>query len=130
MHHITGHEGATWHEFETPVSDKLIRVNSLHHQMMIPPKRCFLLGWCPTRESDVYVGDKDEVVEWPGPEIEAAYYPDSGCAGVQYHPEMMEPSTAGYKWFHEMVNDLILMDKKDFTMKYVRGPNVLSNSTT
>lgn len=128
MHHLTGHEGGSWHEFETPTLGYLIRVNSLHHQMIIPAKDCHVLGWSPQRLSEVYVGDKDQVVEWPGPEIESAWYPETGSAGVQYHPEMMAESTPGYKWFQEMASDLVLMERKDFMEKYVRKANVCANA--
>jgi len=130
IHHLSGHEGGKFHGFETPTSHRVIRVNSLHHQMIIPPKECFVIGWSPVRESVVYIGDKDESAAWPGPEIEAAYYPKTGCAGVQYHPEMMDAQSEGYKWFRGLVHDLVYMTHEEFTVKYVRSTdNVLQEST-
>jgi gamma-glutamyl-gamma-aminobutyrate hydrolase PuuD len=120
MHHIDHHAGA-FHGFETTKDDRIIRVNSLHHQMVITPASAFVIGWSPVRLSSSYFGDKDEKVNWMGPEIEAAYYPDTRCAGVQYHPEMMKENSDGFKWYNEMVTDLVNMEPADFQAKYVKG---------
>ena len=130
MHHIDRHEGGAFHDFETPQPMKPIRVNSLHHQMIIPGKHCHVIGWNPVRDATIYVGDRDEPVEWPGPEIEAAYWPRTGNAGVQYHPEMMDRQSDGWKWFYEMVEDLLIMTSETFTEKYVRGCQRVSTRGT
>jgi GMP synthase-like glutamine amidotransferase len=128
MHHISGHEGGGWHTFASPALESAIRVNSLHHQMIIPAPYSHVIGHCPVNQSDEYIGANDRNVRWVGPELEAAYYPLTKSAGVQYHPEMMEEDTPGYKFFHRMAMDLVVMPKTSFIRKYVRGQS--SGSST
>ncbi len=115
IHHLDGHTGAH-HDFGCQKDDKIRRVNSLHHQMVIPPKDAFIVGWSVDRLSERYYGDEDKPVQWPGPEVEAVIYPSIRTCGVQYHPEMMNPDTDGYTFFYNMVEQLLSLPMK----KYIR----------
>lgn len=120
LHHLYGHEMKN-HNFVSSRHgfDKPIEVNSLHHQMIIPPKEGFIIGWSPENLStDAYVGYHDKEVNWPGPEVEAVLIPHTKCCGVQYHPEMMDEDSAGYKFYRNMVRDMLTMEAVEFAMVY------------
>lgn len=120
IHHLNNHSGS-YHEFGCSKDNHIIRVNSLHHQMCIPPKDGYIIGWSQTRKSDMYLGDKDEPVKWPGPEVEAVLIPDKLCVGVQYHPELMRNDTEGYKWFYQLISRFLSMDLELFVTLYTKG---------
>ncbi len=132
LHHLDGHSRMTTHSFKCSNTNNNIQVNSLHHQMCIPPKDGYIVGWCGTRESDRYIGDGDKEVVWTGPEVEALAMPYKQCVGVQYHPEMMSKTTAGYKWFYFFIHDFLFTSRKSFMSIYVKGNkyNVLTKSSS
>jgi len=117
VHHLDGHEGAN-HYMECQRDEKVIKVNSLHHQMVIPPKDAYVVGWCPVKLSRTYYGDKDELMSWSGPEIEAVVYPEIRAFGVQYHPEMMDRVTDGFKFFFDMLYDIMYKSLDHFVEIY------------
>jgi len=122
IHHLDGHEGGT-HLFECLKDDKLRKVNSLHHQMVIPPKgryKSVVIGWSPEKLSKNYYGDNDVRVDWKGPEVEAVVYPIGEACGVQYHPEMMDKGSPGRVFFVEMAKDLLELSMTDFVRKYAK----------
>jgi putative glutamine amidotransferase len=87
IQHVNNHGGR--HTVET-VDHVLFETNSIHHQMMVPPKdkaKYELVAWMPEPISTVYY-DVDDAVE-VDVEPEFIYYP--GCKGfaVQWHPEGM-----------------------------------------
>ncbi len=104
-HHVDRHTG-TKHPMQT-LKQGLILVNSLHHQMVIPPEEGIIIGGAQERRSAQYIGDGDLKTESPELEAEAVILPHIDAAGVQYHPEMMSKDSEGYKWFHELAKDLI-----------------------
>jgi len=116
MHHLENHAGSI-HEMQVANGD-IILVNSLHHQMCLPGPGAIVIGWASQRLSDVYIGKNDEVVSYDGPEIEALIYSKTGCAGVQYHPEMLRENSEGAGWYEEFVYDLLSMDMDKFIKKY------------
>lgn len=123
VHHLDHHDGYSslfrdYHDFECQKDDEIRRINTMHHQMAIPPKDGIIVGWSKTRQSERYIGDKDEEMNWPGPEVEAAIYPEIGACGVQWHPEMMMATSDGYNFFYEMVGALLQLDMEDFVNLY------------
>lgn len=104
MHHLSDHNG-TIHDMTVSLHSKVIQVNSLHHQMVIPPNDndTMVIGWATKRLSKVYVGDEDVAVKYDGVEVEAAIFPKIKGFAVQYHPEAMETHTRGYRFFNNMV---------------------------
>ena len=117
VHHLGGHESCD-HYMECQHNGKIINVNSLHHQMVIPPKNAFITGWCPVRLSKIYYGDEDKPMDWAGPEVEAAIFPDIKAFGVQYHPEIMSSISEGYTLFFNMAYDIIYKNICEFVDIY------------
>lgn len=105
IHHVNRHAG-TQHEMETSTG-KIIKINSLHHQMVTPPEDAIVIGWAKKRMSDIYIGDEDKKIEAPNKETEAVLFPNIQSAGVQYHPEMLLKESDGAIWFYELAKDLI-----------------------
>lgn len=116
FHHISGH-GGVHHPAETRFGN-IIEVNSYHHQMVLPPEDSILLAWSAGRRSDVYVGDKDEPVEYDGTENESVIYPNHKCFGVQWHPEWMPTDSDGYKFFHDMARRVLTHQWSEFVEHY------------
>ncbi len=117
VHHSINHAGV-YHEMECSKDNVVRRVNSLHHQMVIPSKDSLVVGWSKHRLSARYYGDKDKRIKLKGPEVEAAIMPKILACGVQWHPEMMADYLEGYKFFRNMVENLLEMDIKDFVEEY------------
>jgi len=118
MHNLDGHEGRN-HKFGCLENDTIIDVNSYHHQMMIPFKDSYVIGWSDFQESHIYIGDKDEAINYTGPEVEAVIWPNINAVGVQYHPEWMPTGSDGYKWFSDMTADFLSMNMDDLVKKYM-----------
>jgi len=117
-HHVDNHSGGR-HIMELPNSD-VMEVNSLHHQMVIPPEDGLVAGWSPEALSVKYFGDCDKIVEGPDMEPESIILPSIQSAGVQYHPEMMSPESEGWKYFYSMAKALITTDDfSNFISKFM-----------
>lgn len=119
MHHIGSHNGGI-HDMET-IDGRKIPVNSIHHQMIIPAKGTKIVGWSSPSLSDIYIGNKDKRVKYNGKENEAAIFTNTRCFGVQYHPELMDKTMEGYKFFRNMVELALTSDWEDFVNSYQRG---------
>lgn len=86
IQHVNNH-GRT-HTVETS-DGEIIRVNSLHHQMMHPGKTNHkLLAWSEHKLSDVYYDEDTNVNVDVEPEY--IYFPDIKGFAIQWHPEMMD----------------------------------------
>lgn len=123
MHHIDGHEGVV-HEFSGPRLKTSIKVNSFHHQMVIPANDSHVIGWSKSRLSNRYYGKNDEREEWNSSEVEAVIFPKIKACGVQYHPEWMPRKARGFSFFYNLTRRLMFykMDKLiDYYTKGVRG---------
>jgi gamma-glutamyl-gamma-aminobutyrate hydrolase PuuD len=117
VHHLDGH-GGVYHKFECLKDNEIRLVNSIHHQMAMPSEEGITIGWSPTKLSKNYIGDRDEVTDWAGPEVESAIYPKFNACGVQWHPEMMPKEHGGYIFFRDMVDALLQLDMDDFVNLY------------
>lgn len=122
MHHITNHGSS--HSMTT-ITGHEFRVTSTHHQMCVPTVDGFVLGWSTERRSKDYFGNNDKIVDYDGPEVENIYYPAQKVFAVQYHPEMMETNSDGYRWFQTGVDALLTLNETQFKAKYF-GNNVKS----
>jgi|AntAceMinimDraft_10_1070366.scaffolds.fasta_scaffold83606_3 gamma-glutamyl-gamma-aminobutyrate hydrolase PuuD len=109
MYHDVGNHAGVLHDMILPNND-ILQINSLHHQMVIPPDDGLIAGWTPKALSKEYYGDSDLIVKGPYLEPEAFIYPSIQSAGVQYHPEMMSPRSEGWKYFYDMAKALIETD--------------------
>jgi gamma-glutamyl-gamma-aminobutyrate hydrolase PuuD len=124
MHHIDSHAGAdhTISLATREMPDTFVG-NSLHHQMCIPSLHTSIIGWSTVRRSKIYIGDKDELMDYHGPEVEAIYNAVFKVLGVQWHPEMLAPVHVAHKIAFEMAKDFISMETGGFTKKYVPNYN-------
>ena len=120
MHDITNHAIGGLHTMKT-IDGEIIRVNSLHHQMVIPPEGAIVTGWSEERLSKSYIGTADEYVDYDGEEIEAVIYPNIKAFAVQYHPEMMPPDSDGYIYNYSMAK--AMLNSWDEFMKDYEGKN-------
>lgn len=121
MHHITGHAGSQ-HNMSM-LTGGGFRVNSLHHQMVIPSDFSIVVGWSTNRISHQYVGDADSNIDYYGQEVEAAIFPEIKGFGVQYHPEMMAPDSEGALYYRQMVINAFELTWSDFLTAYTEGLN-------
>jgi len=117
MHHIEGHAGCLVHPVETLLGETFL-VNSLHHQMIIPPEDGTTIAWSQKRLSPGYVGKRDKMEKYKGLETEAIIIPRTSCCGVQWHPEMMNPNMPGYIYYYNMVKNFLELDIQSFAKKY------------
>lgn len=115
IQHVTGHVGGT-HAMEI-VDGRVIRVNSIHHQMMAPREDFKLLAWSHSLLSDRYeTTDKNGEIDIQAPliindlirEPEAVYFNKIKGLAVQYHPEWMGESTDGYQYYQELIQEYLL----------------------
>ena len=118
IHHMNGHDYKN-HKFGCMENDKIIDINSSHHQMMVPFGGCHVIGWSDFQESNLYIGDKDKEINYTGPEVEAAIWPDLNAVGVQYHPEWMPTTSDGSKWFSTLIDDFMNISMDDLVKKYM-----------
>ena len=119
VHHLSGHAGGN-HTVKTSCGENSgpFLVNSYHHQMCIPPSDALIIAWSHTKRSDIYIGDGDEEMRWYGPEVEALYIPGERMLGVQWHPEALEESHKGRRFYVELVRDYLEMTVLIFRKKY------------
>ena len=116
MHHIKGHGGSV-HKIDVIDGEKqnTFKVNSMHHQMIIPKDDVIITGWSTENlSSGVYYGANDERVKYDSVEVEAAIFPELKAFGVQYHPECMEKETAGFIYFESMAKDILNSTWEEF----------------
>ena len=124
IHHVEGHAGRN-HEISLSTKNiipSVVMVNSLHHQMIVPPLHTHIVARSTHRLSNIYIGDKDEEMMYQGPEVEAIYNPSFLVLGMQWHPEMMRKSDTGYAASYIMLKDFVLFETSGFMRKYL--PNV------
>jgi gamma-glutamyl-gamma-aminobutyrate hydrolase PuuD len=113
---INNHSGV--HTFRTN-DGRLLKCNSSHHQMQLPPKDAIPLGWAEPRisydritEKLHYLNGHNQQIEVPE-EYEVVYYPNINAVGVQFHPEWSSCPATGIEFAKEVVNKYLFnMDKK------------------
>ena len=120
MHHITGHTGGRDHLMQLITGHKIV-VNTLHHQMMLPPEDSILIGWSAEKLSSMYLGWHDEEVDYKGTENEAVIFPKTRAFGVQYHPEMMKETSDGFLFYRQMVKNALVLTWEKFIDAYTKG---------
>jgi len=115
IHDVSNHAIGQQHLMST--HNGTLQVNSLHHQMSVLGSDGILIGWAEGI-SRAYIGDKDELIDFRGKETEAFWYPNTKCAAVQYHPEMMNSQSDGYTWYYNFVHDFVNLTEDEFRAKY------------
>lgn len=101
--HISNHGYS--HRIQTS-HGPVVEVTSTHHQMAIPPREAKVLAWAEPKRSKEYEGADGELL-YPEVEYEGVYYPQTHSLGMQWHPEAMSKSTAGFKYTTALIHRLI-----------------------
>lgn len=99
---VDRHIGVKNHDIKDFATGEIIRVNSVHHQMMIPSENAFIIA--AARESrkkekeGLYVQYTDKGREqWD--DIEVVYYKNFNCLCYQAHPEHDEKPAQDYFFY-------------------------------
>jgi gamma-glutamyl-gamma-aminobutyrate hydrolase PuuD len=107
IQHVDGHAGYG-HTVSLPTGE-IFKVNSIHHQMMVPPKngsKFDMVAVATPRLSKEYhdVGDdgSDLLVEM-GHEPEFIYYPEVKGFAIQWHPEGMHQNSEANRFLKEFM---------------------------
>lgn len=105
IQHVDNH--VCIHPIETNRGE-ILETTSLHHQMMNPFKiQHELLAWSSPNLSDVYIGEKNGLVEnayeagFKEPEI--AWFPQTKSLCIQGHPEFDTEDTPFIKYVQELI---------------------------
>lgn len=105
IHHLDGHCNK---DHQVSVSDnETFTVNSLHHQMSVPPLDAEIIAWSTEKKSRRYHGDKDKEIKYLGPEVEGVYFPTIKAVGVQWHPEALVEGARGRGWAYHLARDIM-----------------------
>jgi putative glutamine amidotransferase len=103
IQHIENHFGT--HPVVTR-DNKIIQVNSIHHQMMVPYGTDHeLIAWSKHKLSNVYFDEDKNVAHSIEPEF--IYYPSLKGFAIQWHPEMMAASTPANQYLLSFINERI-----------------------
>ena len=125
FHHVSNHAGSV-HTIQI-ANGEIFEVNSLHHQMCILGPNTILVGWARPSVSEIYYGNKDEQVNFNGKESEVIIVPNLNACGVQYHPEMMDKKSHGYKFFYKFIEDFLKTSIDNFVESYTNKKELMLN---
>lgn len=102
VQHLDNHTSS--HKIRT-IENEEFEVSSTHHQMMLPPEDHLLVSWCDKKRSKSYFGDNNKkILPEPEYETEVVYFPKIRGIGMQYHPEIMDSTSRGFKFASEVLN--------------------------
>lgn len=127
FHHVSNHAGSA-HTIQI-ANGEILEVNSLHHQICILGLNTILVGWAKPSVSGIYYGDKDERVNFNGKEAEVIIAPSLNACGVQYHPEMMNKESYGYKFFYKFIENFLKTDINEFIESYTNKKELMLNGS-
>jgi len=121
IHDVNNHAGVR-HDIDT-INNGTIQVNSLHHQMVIPPSDASIIGWSSKHQGTTYYGDYDREIEPPDIEPEVVLYENIKPPGAHYIQERRVIITDGYKFFYELARALLTIDDfHDIVKMYTEKP--------
>jgi len=83
-----------------------IKINSLHHQMCVPPDDGYILAVSAVKRSQRYIYDGRKNFDNPV-EVESMYYPNINAFGVQWHPEAYGCHQSGIDFWEFHVKALL-----------------------
>jgi gamma-glutamyl-gamma-aminobutyrate hydrolase PuuD len=120
VHDLSGHGRS--HLTAVKDCDKPFLTNSFHHQMCIPHSDTDILAWSHEKLSNAYIGDKDELIDYKGLEVESIYNRVDRVLGVQWHPEATMnsgDSAKGRQWYTQMIKDWLAVTPNSFANLYL-----------
>ncbi len=91
---------------------ELVVMTSTHHQMQLPPDDAKVIGWVEPPIARVHLNGNDEEIEMKR-DVEVVYYSNINAVGMQYHPEIMERSSRGYKLASELVEEYLMEEPQE-----------------
>ncbi len=100
VQHLDGHNSSHLIKLN---DGREVYVNSIHHQMQLPPEDAEIIGVCSPKKSNSYVYDKEKYTKEIEEEYEIVYYPNIKALGVQYHPEIMDNNSDGWNYYQELI---------------------------
>jgi GMP synthase-like glutamine amidotransferase len=138
IQNINKHSDDSGHIIETKLPSNsigsktmLFNVSSTHHQMMYPwvlPLEAYsVLGWAkglsdkydgvPEYEIERGIYDNKKIASMRTKgnyvlEPEIIYFKGSNSLAVQYHPEIMSPDSAGFKYFQDILRYYLIGNKE------------------
>ena len=107
IQHVTKHGSFQGHDVTT-LDGKTFKVNSIHHQMMVPPTNGTpyqIVARSSERLSDCYwdvVDGQDTNIDIDV-EPESIYYPDIKGFAIQWHPEAMAHNSEATLYLHNFI---------------------------
>lgn len=104
--HVDNHNG-THGMWDITKKTLIERVSSVHHQACIRNGGMTLIGTIP--KSKIRWRTPNKFDEGTHADVEAFFYPDTACFGVQGHPEYRGFNYFS-KWFLEEINELLLVN--------------------
>lgn len=128
FHHVSNHAGSV-HTIQI-ANGEVLEVNSLHHQMCILGPNTILVGWAEPSISKIYYGNEDKQVNFNGKETEVIIVPNLNACGVQYHPEMMNKESYGYKFFYKFIENFLETDMDKFVENYTNKKELMLNGNS
>ena len=128
FHHVSNHAGSI-HDIQV-ANGEILEVNSLHHQMCILGPNTVLVGWAKPSVSEIYYGNRDEKINYNGKETEIIIAPDYNACGVQYHPEIMNEKSCGYKFFYKFIKNFLETDINKFVKDYTNKKELMLNGSS
>lgn len=109
VQHVNNHGG--FHNMKTH-DDRIIQVNSTHHQMQLPPEGARILGYAEPRRSTVYLNGKNQDIKKLVPcDVEVVYYQNINAIGIQFHPEWLQDDHECNLYAIQIVNEFLLGNK-------------------
>ena len=105
--HVVGHANGGRHLITDLRNNKVISVNSLHHQMMIPADHAEVIavahGVATLKQKDSSTDNINEPID-----TEVVWYPDTKWLCFQPHPEYVDINDVCAKYFVELFNEFII----------------------
>lgn len=107
IQHVNNHIGS--HPVITN-DNQSFSVNSIHHQMMVPPENgeYEIIAYTPTKLSNIYMDvdeeGNDELVD-VNIEPEFIYYPGFKGFAIQWHPEGMQAKAPANQYLRTFIGD-------------------------
>lgn len=108
MYQDVNNHGGRVHDIMDFVSQRVLKVNSIHHQMMIPSNGAFLIAGAKeaTKKENTHGAvsytSAGRAQSWD--DVEACYYEHSNSLCVQWHPEYHKNTDEGREYFFDLID--------------------------